>query len=184
MGPPLRPQARNIDVFGSAGLTAAERLQIKAFVEDRLLERKAQNKRLHAIGERLEITDEYVIYPASLPPSPSQPLWRFNCAGFVLQAYLEADIALLADRLPVVGMDRLIEAYPWAQRKLADPETRKKMGIGEGDKWPVTFVGYVIHSLSRNSEEIRAAPYVAKESDISYPVEDNGRAKGDRDSAI
>ena len=115
---------------------------------------------------------------AFLPPSPSHPLWRFNCAGFVLQAYLEADITLLDEIIPVVNMDRLIEAYPWAAGRLADSDTRHKMGIGEGEEWPVVFVGYVIHSLSRSSDEIRAKPYVAKVADIRYSVGTGGGKPG------
>jgi hypothetical protein len=178
MGPPLRPQSKDIDVFGSAELSTGERLQIKAFVDDRLLERKSQKKRLQLLGERLKTEDEYVICPAFLPPSPSQPLWRFNCAGFVLQAYLEADITLLDESVPVVDMNRLIEAYPWAEDQLSDSETRRKMGVGEGEEWPVVFVGYVIHSLSRSSVEIRAQPYVAKEADIQYSVGNGDRTGG------
>lgn len=84
----------------------------------------------------------------------------------MLRAYEEAQIYLI-DRgnLPVVDLVTLKQAYPHFARLLDRQNLRKKLGIAEGDAWPVVLVGYLMHSLSRTRSEIMAGPYVAEKGD-------------------
>ena len=86
-----------------------------------------------------------------------------------MQAYEEADVVILSDELPHVGLQELKRTYPDAADELDDPEFRRQMGIGDGTSWPIVLVGYVVHSLNRNSGEIRSLPYQAKQGDEFFP---------------
>ncbi len=103
MGPPLKQSPARVHVVGTAELDAGdinkgERRQIKSFIDDRLLERRAQMDRLTKPEQELVSQSEYIIHPAAKEPDAHYPLWRFNCAGFVLNA----DDPLVAD----LGRDR------------------------------------------------------------------------------
>lgn len=174
MGPPLRTSISRADVVGTAALSEADRRQIKTFVDRRVLERKAHLQRLKSLGEKADARTEYIICPAGKRPDADFPLWRFSCAGFVIHAYDEAGIVLLADEVPTVGLTELNEAYSWAASYLSDPDFRKQMGIGDGDEWPVIFVGYVIQSLNRDPDEIRAVPYRSTPGDRFFPSRSGG----------
>jgi len=96
-------------------------------------------------------------------------LWRFSCVGFVLQAYQTARISILGAPLPLKTLDELKQFYPWAVNDLDNAESRVRLGIGEGDRWPVALVGYVLNSLSRSSGEIHASPFVPQPGDAYFP---------------
>lgn len=140
MGPPLKRSSASVDVVGTAALDGGnvdrgERRQIKTFIDDRFLERQAQIERLKKLNLRKSSRIcEYVIHPAAQEPDANYPLWRFNCAGFVMHAYLEAGIELIAEeRVPAITIDELKAAYSAAANRVDDPAFRLAMGIGEGD---------------------------------------------------
>lgn len=180
MGPPFRQSLTRVDVVGTAELDSGDvnkgdRRKIKSFIDDRFLERRAQKERLKKLGHKLNSQSEYIIHPAAEEPDADYPLWRFNCAGFVLEAYLEADIELVdKEHAPAVNLDFLKGAYSWAKRRLDDPEFRKKMGIEIGDSWPVIMAGYVVNSINRSADEIRQTPYRPRSGDEFFPPRDQG----------
>lgn len=172
MGPPLGVSTTQADTIGSADLTDAERRQIKSFVDERLSESKAHRKRLLALENetlRDHLVAEYVICPAAKPPDRDFPLWRFNCAGFVIKAYEEADIEILVEEIPRVTLEDLKQAYQHESMRLDDAEFREQMGIGDGTSWPVVLVGYVAHSFNRSAAEIRNSPYQPEPGDEYFP---------------
>src|SRR5487761_1521237 len=168
MGPPLGPWRAACDAHGTAGLTAEQRAKVKTFLSDRRAERAAEKRRLKQAGRRWNARSQYRIHPEAAPPSREYPLWRFNCIGFVTEAYLMAGVRLLTGPYPLKSLDDLRRLYPYAARHLDDLAERTALGIGEGDRWPVVLVGYVLHSLSRPIEEIngpRAEPYLPRDGD-------------------
>ncbi len=185
MGPPLKESTAQIDVLGTAELDAdgvgkGERRQIKTFIDDRWLERGAQKTRLEKMNRLQQLKAEYVIHPSAREPDSNYPLWRFNCSGFVLHAYLEANIELIdEEQVPSVALGFLKDAFPWARKRLEDPEFRKEMGIDTGEQWPVVMAGYVINSLNRPSNVIRQAPYVPRSGDRYFPARVEGESRPD-----
>ena len=171
MGPPLGQRRYSCDVVGAAGLSDDHRRKIKVFVDERLNERAAEKERRRKLGLRFDSRVEYRIHPPATRPSGTFPLWRFSCVGFVLQAYQAARIQLLGSPLPLKSLDELKRLYPFHAQQLGDPETRARLGIGEGDRWPVVLVGYVINSLSRSITEIHEEPYVPQSGDEYFPAE-------------
>src|SRR5262249_28075708 len=59
--------------------------------------------------------------------------------------------------------------YPWAAIELDVLENRIRLGIGEGEHWPVALVGYVLNSLARDSNEIHASPFVPQLGHEYFP---------------
>lgn len=184
MGPPLKQSQGHVDIIGTAELdvgdfSRGERRQIKSFVDDRLLERRAQAERLAKLKQRLHPISEYVIHPAAKEPDPNYPLWRFNCAGFVLTAYLEANIELIdQEHAPSVPLDFLKKAYPMAKKRLDDQDFRKQMGIDEGDRWPVIMAGYVVNSTNRSAADIRQTAYTPESGDEYFPARRQQEVRG------
>lgn len=171
MGPPLGHRGFSCDAVGSAGLSDAHRRKIKVFVDDRLKERAAEAERLKRRGESHRIRVEYQIHPPASRPSRAFPLWRFSCVGFVLQAYLAARVQLLGSPFPPKRLDDLKRLYPHHADRLDDPNMRAQMGIGEGDRWRVALVGYVLNSLAREVDQIMAGAYVPQPGDEYFPPE-------------
>ncbi len=95
---------------------------------------------------------------------------RYSCAGFVLDGHRQIDIQLLnLDALPEVGRDAIAAAYANEAGETPDLSQLIQFGLeGEGP-WPLALPGYVIRALDRSSEEIRSAPYQAKEGDELMP---------------
>jgi len=127
---------------------------------------------------------EYVIHPAAKEPDADSPFWRFNCSGFVLHAYHDAGIQLVAQEdVPLVTLAFLKAAYPEsaARKRLDDPEFRTKMGIGVGDHWRVIMPGYIVNSLDRSAEQIRQTPYRPSRGDEFFPPQDR-TAEGEASS--
>jgi len=169
MGPPFSQRDRQVDAVGTAVLTDEDIRKIKTFADDRLRERKAEEERLKRIKQEDSLRVEYCIHHPSQKPTAIFSLWRFSCVGFVLQAYRTARIELPGTPLPLRTLDELKQFYPTHAAKLDDPETRKQLGIDQGDSWPVALVGYVLHSLSRQPTEIRGTPHAPKSGDEYFP---------------
>jgi hypothetical protein len=165
MGPPLeRIQGRfAVHACGSAGLSASDIRQISVFVDEHLSEYEAEKVR----GKR-----QYVIVPHCREPDESCSVRRFNCAGFVIEAYRYAGIDLLttdAPSLPQISLEDLFRTYPDREGQLRHPKLREKFGLEGDGPWPVVMAGYVMNSLDRPAEEIRARPYTPKEGDAFFP---------------
>lgn len=171
MGPPLRVQTSPLSsaAIGTAGLQETHRRKVKTFVDDRLKERFAEKERLKKLGRLADLRLEYLIHPPAMRPSGAIPMWRFSCVGFVLQAYQTARIKLLGGQLPLRSLTELKQFYPWAAKDLDVQENRIRLGIGEGERWPVALVGYVLNSLARNPSEIHAGPFVPQPGHEYFP---------------
>ena len=169
MGPPLSQRDRQVEAVGTAVLTEEDIRKVKTFADDRLRERQAEEARLKLLKQTDLLRAEYCICPPAHRPTSSFSLWRFSCVGFVLLAYRTARIELLGAPLPLRTLDELKQFYPFHAARLDDPETRKQLGIGEGNSWPVALVGYVLHSLSRTPEAIRAAAHPPAAGDEFFP---------------
>lgn len=167
MGPPLGQRSISCDAVGSAELNDTHRRKIKLFVDDRLLERAAEKKR----GRLHGLLAEYRIHPPATRPSQEFPLWRFSCVGYVLEAYKAAGIRLLGAPLPFRTLDELKQLYPHHARRLDDSDIRTHLGIGEGDRWAVALVGYVLNSLSRAVDQIHSDEYIPQPGDEYFPPE-------------
>jgi hypothetical protein len=168
MGPPLGAWRAACDAFGTVNLTAKQKAKIKSFIDERQEERAAERRRLFELGGHWDARSQYLVHPEATPPTPDYPLWRFNCVGFVLQAYRRAGIKLLTGPFPLKTVDDLKRLYPYAAIQLDDPDQRTALGIGVGHRWPVLLVGYVLHSLGRKVEEVNgpgAEPYCPWEGD-------------------
>ena len=156
-------ETHEVQTAGWAVLSVDELLQMQLFVDELDSEYQAQVRR-GAI--------EYTICPHYLEPSEHFPFRRFNCAGFVVEAYRFAGIELLAidDNFPKVTLTSLKHAYPDQARRLDNPVLRRFMGLeGMDGPWPVVLAGYVINSLNRSAEEIRESPYSPVEADAYFP---------------
>ncbi len=95
---------------------------------------------------------------------------RFSCAGFVIEAYLAAEIELLdLAHLPQAKEPELQDAYPdllriekWRDEKKSEIgfRGRKDLGLSDEEGWPVALPGYLFHSTARASDESpRLGPY-------------------------
>ena len=175
MGPPLGSKSTKVGAIGTAALDAhqaepGERRKIKAFVDDRLDERNAQQERLLALRSWEKYFAEYVIHPPFVEQDENTPLWRFSCVGFVLRAYIEARIHLLnLEKIPCSSLEYLKLTYGSIARKLDEPDFRSRLGIAEGETWPVALVGHVLNSLARDPDEIRQTPFIPKAGDELFP---------------
>jgi hypothetical protein len=90
---------------------------------------------------------------------------RYSCAGFVLYTHLQVNISLLIidkEELPEVTRQTLEAAYPDVFRS---PVLLNRFGLQGSGPWRVVLAGYVLHALDRNSDEIRAEPYLAQGGD-------------------
>ena len=162
MGPPFGSMQVHCHAVASAGLEESHRMKIKTFVYDRRKERDAHKARLSLLGSRAELKQEYRIHPPATPPDANFPLWRFSCVGFVLKAYEAARIRLLDAEMPPRSVEDLKRFYPWAASQLDDAGVRQRLGLGDGVRWPVALVGYVLNSMARQHSEIHTTPHVAQ----------------------
>jgi hypothetical protein len=166
MGPPLmRGHSGNpVHVIGKAGLTASQIRQIGVFVDEHLSEYQAEKVRRHK---------QYVIHPHVREPDAEVPCRRFSCAGFVIEAYRDADLELLATataRLPSVDLDTLTNAYSELAGVLRSPTRRSRFGLEGDGPWPVVLAGYVMNALNRTVDEIRDGPYTPAPGDEYFPA--------------
>jgi hypothetical protein len=161
MGPPLeqRGPLRPIQVCGTADLKIGEIRQIGVFIDEQSSEYEA---------DRVRVDQQYIIMPHCREPDASCSVRRFNCAGFVIEAYRYAGIDLLATdvaSLPRVSLDSLCRAYPVFSRHLRVPKFRKPFGLEGNGPWPVVLAGYVLNSLNRPVQDIRNEPYKPNSGD-------------------
>jgi hypothetical protein len=90
---------------------------------------------------------------------------RYSCAGFVLDGHHQVHIELVQideDSLPDVKLSIIISAYPVAERHSI---VRGRYGLKGDGPWKVLLPGYVLHALSRPTDQIRQEPYRAKQGD-------------------
>jgi hypothetical protein len=140
MGPPLSRGAVSepISIIGAAGLTVDEIRQIEVFVDEQLLEYEA------AKSSRRE---QYVIAP-HVKEHESQDgtiiCRRYNCAGFVIEAYRSAGVEFIEtapSSLPSVELSTLTIQYPDMVTLLEKPKNRERFGIPGRGPWPVVLAG-------------------------------------------
>ena len=106
-------------------------------------------------AERVGSHNQYVISPHVMEAKSRDGTVvcrRYNCAGFVAEAYLSVDIEFIQtapSSLPHVGLSTLAIQYPDQVKLLENPQIRERFGIpGEGP-WPVMLAGYVVNALAR-----------------------------------
>lgn len=171
MAPPLQIETAPdcAHVVGSVPLTSDEIQQMSVFIDELRSEFEANDAReIH----------QYVIRPHVLPKRDSDGTtiyMRFNCAGFVIEAYRAAGIDLLHtfdDDIPMCSLQDLLLAYPDVSDHLQNAAFRQREQInlpGEGP-WPVVLPGYVLNALAREEEVLRTeGPYHAVPGDEYYP---------------
>jgi hypothetical protein len=161
MGPPLERKEGGVPIHarGTANLKFGERRQIDVFVDEHLSEYAADNVR----GRQ-----QYIIMPHCREPDASCSVRRFNCAGFVIEAYRCAGVDLVVtdtDSLPAISLETLLHAYPDAARILANGDRRRQLGLEGDGPWPVLLAGYVMNALNRPADDIRHQPYQPQPSD-------------------
>ena len=108
MGPPLERREGGVSIHarGTADLKVGEMRQIGVFVDEHLSEYEAENVR----GGQ-----QYIIMPHCREPDAGCSVRRFNCAGFVIEAYRYAGVNLVIttpDSLPAISLETLLKAYP------------------------------------------------------------------------
>ncbi|MBX3419012.1 MAG: hypothetical protein KF851_15515 [Pirellulaceae bacterium] len=176
MGPPLESSQTTTSIVGSANLSLGQVRQIQTFVDERRSEKEAEDERRRILGRNAPAEfHQYWLICDAVPPNPDFSLWRFSCVGFVRQSYREAGIELLAEPFPERTIDELKRFYPHPRvtRVLDNLKLRERLlGLGNGDKWPVCLVGYLVHSLARSVEEINgpaATAYQPVAIDSHFP---------------
>ena len=171
MGPPLAEQRRErFFAFGSAELEERERPKIGAFVKERIAERAELRVLAKEAGQRWDSSAQYRIDPPVTRPSRDCTYWRYSCVGFVLAAYKSARIELLSQSRPLKDLQQIKAIYKNCD--LGSSEFCERMGIGEGNQWPIALVGYVLNSLNRLPQEIRgegASPFEPVDGDEYFP---------------
>lgn len=93
---------------------------------------------------------------------------RYSCAGFVLDGHLKVNIELLdtdENVLPEVDRQTIISAYPEAD---GHSDFLRYCGLEGNGPWKVVLAGYVLHALSRTSDQIRQGPYQAQKGDEQF----------------
>lgn len=176
MGPPLGAYRSTVYAIGTVELSPDQTRQIRTFVDSRRSEKEAEDERRKLLG-LLASNDhqQYWLMPDAVPPSPDFTMWRFSCVGFVRQSYRAAGIELLSDPLPELSVKELSRIYPAQDlvRVLASPTLRARLvGLHGNGPWPVSLVGYLMHSLSRATSEIhgpQGKPYVPVAEDSHFP---------------
>ena len=170
MAPPLHASGTGnhirAHVMGTANLTHDELHKIRTFVDRHAYEHLAfqqleGKKLLRALSA---VPQMYCILPHSRPYNEADGRYcrtLFSCAGFVLEAYRFARIALLlAAPIPSVDLAILRLAYP-VQFRLIDrgPLRLEDLGLEGPGPWPVLLCGYLFHALNRDGDSIRRQPY-------------------------
>lgn len=168
MGPPLErhPSLGPISSVGTTAITVNEERLIQAFVDEAFDEIEAAQA-----GPRAQ----YVIAPhvdEHRPRGATVSFRRYNCAGFVIEAYREIGINLLRtepDSLPLVDLPTLVRQYPDLSRLLQNPRVRQDHGIPGDGPWPVVLAGYVMNALDRPETAIRGGSYQPARGDEFFP---------------
>ena len=139
MRPPLEQAGQcRANCVGSAGLTADEEQQIAVFSDE------IQSEYLAA---QVNTRSQYVISPHVKEVRSDDGTivcYRFSCAGFVIEAYREAGIDVLAfadEDLPPVSLDALKTQYPRLAGLLDSDRIREELGIPGDGPWRVVLAG-------------------------------------------
>ena len=174
MGPPLEHGSAPgpVHSLGTVPLTADEIQQINVFVDELISEYRAHNAR---DGR------QYVIRPhvqRECAADGTVLCLRFNCAGFVIEAYRLAGINLVLtadDEIPGVSLETLVSAYPDMEAHLHNPKFRSRYNLSGDGPWPVVLAGYVLNALVPEEAELRATfPYQPAAGDEFYPSRREG----------
>jgi hypothetical protein len=165
MGPPLgTPESacpKNVDVVGVANLSSDDASIINTFICEQIEEYKSLKSRRK---------DQYVVCPHFVKGDSGVSARRYSCAGFVFECYLDLGIILVdLDALPLVDDSTLETAYPVLPLILKDPVWRIHVGLIDDGPWPVLLPGYLFHSLSRGSDQIRQTAYQPQPGDECFP---------------
>jgi hypothetical protein len=165
MGPPLGPPElaglMNVDVIGNANLSSDDISIINSFICEQIEEYKSLKS-----GRK----GQYVVLPHFVKGDGDVSARRYSCAGFVFECYLDLGIILVdVDALPPVDESILSIVYPFLPRILEVHELRLHYGLSEDGPWPVLLPGYLFHSLSRGSDQIRQAAYQPQPGDECFP---------------
>ncbi len=161
------------DIVSTIDLSERERRKIQRFIERFRKEMQANAKQLQLSPDEDPITlpsePRYLIHPERLPPRTGSPLWSFSCVGFVVSAYKNGGITILADGRPLKTLEDLKQLYPDRAEDLDDPEKRAQYLPDGGDYWPVALVGYLFNAFDRGDAEIRAVPFEPQVGDEHFP---------------
>lgn len=165
MGPPLASldsaKPTSVDVVGTADLSADDVSAIYTFICEQLNEYQSLN------GKKL---DQYYVHPHLVKGDGEASANRYSCAGFVYECYLDIGITLVdLSSVPAVTAEPLKLAFPDQRRNLDRPERRGLVGLSGEGPWPVLLPGYLFHSLSRGSDQIRQAAYQPQPGDECFP---------------
>ena len=165
MGPPLRrgDSGLAVHIIGTVNLTSDDLRQVSVFIDEVGLEYEA---------EKVRTVRQYIVHPHVRSPDLNCPFRRFSCAGFVIEAYRDAGIELIAiesNQLPAVSLETLAEAYPDQRERLQDSRMRQRVGLEGDGPWPVILAGYTFNSLARSAVDIRQYPYVPVPGDEFFP---------------
>ena len=80
---------------------------------------------------------------------------KFSCSGFVVECYRGAGIILVdcdREKLPEVDLPTLRQGYgEW----IDNPRIRSRVGLAGTGPWRLVLAGYVLHSLTRESNIVR-----------------------------
>jgi hypothetical protein len=110
---------------------------------------------------------DYIIHPPVLwvidEKTGIRRFRKFSCVGFVLECYQDvAEIRLLdlgPGKLPLVDLETLVTIYGDIIR---NAKLRERFGLtGPQQEWSIALPGYVMHSLTRPSSDVRQVPYEA-----------------------
>ena len=150
------------NAIGTVPLTNEERREIETWISEEV---EDEYKRWD-----VNKLDQYHIHPPWKDVRdrnrPTRRYRKYSCAGFVIYAYGQVEIDLLAIEekdLPEVSFETLSLAY--------DPISRgilKRFGVTNPDKCHIVLPGYVLHALNRSDHEIRQGPYVAQPGDERF----------------
>lgn len=171
MGPPLDVSGRMpADICGALSLNEEEKRRIRLFISRHAREHYAFSA-LQGFALQRRAAEMYCIWPHTLlvKDGDVELHTRFNCVGFVCEAYKRAGIDLVSESdLPPINLQALKQSYPQFARRLDSADFRSSLGLhGEGP-WSVMLCGYLFHSLNRPDSEIRSIPYQPRESDAWF----------------
>ncbi|TWU54995.1 hypothetical protein Poly51_37440 [Rubripirellula tenax] len=165
MCPPIVSGRFRCDVVSHLPITERERRKIQRFVDRFRKEMEANAKQ----QEMLPSEPRYLIHPERLQPRADNPLWSFSCVGFVVSAYRNGGITILANQRPLKTLADLKLLYPDRAADLDDPLKRAEFLPEGGESWPVALVGYLFNAFHRDDAEVRSIPFQAQVGDEYFP---------------
>jgi hypothetical protein len=169
MGPPLNVAGQmKADTVSMAELTVDEIRKIKTCIEKHHSEHQATQQLT-----RNSIPQVYCIFPHSVPlrgRDGRYPRVRFNCSGFIFDAYKQVGIVLLDNEtMPEIDLNQIKMAYPRYATLLSHDRFRESMGLVGDGPWRVMLCGYLVNSMNRDVASIRAQPFAAQRGHEMFP---------------